>query len=144
MNRGCETDVSTGQVDTSRGPTDTPSVSNGAETASLGHNDSAGVYLSIGDVKCGVEVADGIGSHADASSGHGDVPSVETDANTTTSVLEIISTSRMKPKLPDLPSQGIRRAPDEPNGCGSHAEALSVHRDVHNAVNKTKTNENEA
>lgn len=67
----------------SREPTDALSVQNGAETAVAGHGDGASMHLGIGGVKHGVEGIDGSGSHADASSGHREVQSVETDANRT-------------------------------------------------------------
>ena len=73
---------------------------------------------------------DGVGSQSDASSGHWDVQSVETEAITPADATQIVRTPRKKLKLPDSPSRGTRPAPDEPNGFGNHADALSGHTDM--------------
>ena len=74
---------------------------------------------------------DGTGIHVDASSGHGDALSVETNALTTANEPQIVSIPRMKEKPPDLPMETTRGHPDEPNGCGNPADTLSVRTDTH-------------
>jgi len=77
----------------SREPTDMLSVQNGAETAVAGHGDGASMHLGIGSAKHGVEE---IESHADASSGHREVQSVETDAKRTANTPWKVSKHRKK------------------------------------------------
>ena len=84
--------------------TDAPSTSNGAETEVIGHGEGAGTYLAIGDVKHVIEVTDGIGSHADTSTGQGETLSVRTDAIIPANAPEDVRTPRKKEKPPDLPS----------------------------------------
>jgi len=84
----------------------------------------------------------GFGNHAEASSGHTDVPSVETDALTTVDEAEIVRTSRNESKMEDSPMETAKRTPDVPNGSGSHTDASSVHTDTHCVGNATETTEN--
>jgi len=42
-------------------------------------------------VKCGIDEADGIGSHVGTSTGYRDLPSVKTDAETTENKTETVS-----------------------------------------------------
>ena len=140
---GCRTDGSRSQADGPGGLTDAPSTSNGAETEVIGHGEGAGTYLAIGDTKRVIEVTDGVGSHADTSTGQGEALSIRTDAIIPANALEDVRTPRKKEKLPDLPSQSGRRAPDEPDGCGNHANALSVHTDAYTVETETETAVNE-
>ena len=71
---------------------------------SRGHKDDARTYLRAGDMKCVIEETDGIGSHMDVPSWHGDIQSVKTDAIIPANAQEIISIPRKQKKLPDLPS----------------------------------------
>ena len=75
-----ETDESRGQADGTTGETDASNASNKPEMAVVSHSEGAGTYLGARDTKHVIEVSDGIGSHADTSSGHGNVLSVETHA----------------------------------------------------------------
>ena len=63
-----------GEADVSRGQADVLSMSNHAETAVLGHRDSGGMYLGVGD------------------------------ANRPANAPDSIRTARKKEKSPDLPS----------------------------------------
>jgi len=139
---GRGTDVSNGQTDASRGLTDVLRTSNSARTAGISHGDSAGTYLDVRGAKRVVNATDGVGSHADASSGHWDVQSVETEAITPANATQIVSIPRKKTKPPDLPMETARWTPDAPNGCGSHADAPSVRTDASCVGNDAKTAEN--
>ena len=137
-----QADVSRGRADESKGWTDTLDVANGAETTGVSHGDGAGTYLSVRDAKRVVNATDGVGSQLDASSGHWDVPSVETDAITPENAPENVSIPRKREKPPDSPMETAKRTPDVPNGSGSHADASSVHTDTHCVGNETETTEN--
>lgn len=93
--------------------TDAPNMSNSTETAVMGHGDGA---------RCGVEVADGIESHEDASIGHIDAQTVETDADTTI--------------------EAARQRSDNSNAIRNPTDAPRVRTDVHNIANNTQTIEN--
>lgn len=56
---------------------------NRPETARISHRDEAGTYLGITDAKHIIYVTDGIGSPTDMSTGHGEIPSIKSDALTT-------------------------------------------------------------
>ena len=65
------------QVDTPKGPTDTPDVVNtNGKMAVAGHSDGVGTYLGAGSARCGVNEMNGVGSHVNASSMHADMQSV--------------------------------------------------------------------
>jgi len=198
---GNRADASSCQADASRVLTDVLRTLDSAGTAGISHGDGAGTYLDVGDTKRVVNATNGVGSRADASTGHGEVPcvgtdvnipanatqtvrtprkrlkppdlpsrsakrttdepnglgnradrwnvhtdvqSVDTDAVTTANATETVRTPRRKQKPPNSPEETARRRPDEPNGCGSHADASSVHTDTHCVENETETAENEA
>jgi len=84
------------QMDESNGQADAPNALNGAGTTQLGHGDNVGTYLVNGGVRCGVDRTGGVRSHMDASIGHGDVPSVETNTLMPTNVLRNVRTCRKK------------------------------------------------
>ena len=136
---GCQTGVSSSQVDRSRGQTEAPIMSNRAETADIRHGDDLGTYLGVGHTKHGDEVTDGIGSHAHTLTGHGDTPSVEMDALTPADTLQIISIPRKKNKPPDLPVEATRGHPDESNGLRDHTDTSSTWMDAHTIRNETRT-----
>jgi len=71
------------------------------------------------------------------------VPSVGTDAITAANAPEIVSIPQKREKPPDSPMETARRRPDEPNGCGSHADASSARTHAHCIGNKTETAGNE-
>jgi len=123
---GNRTEGSGGQADVSRGLTGTLDVPNGAGTAGMSDGEGAETYLGVRDAKRVVHATDGVGTHADTSSGYGDAPSVETDTLTTANATEIVSTPPRRKKPPDSPVSTIRRTPDEPNGCRNHADASSA------------------
>jgi len=125
-------------TDASRGWTDALNVLNHAETAGMSS------YEGAGDAKRVVDATNGVGSPADALTGHAEVPCVETDAITAENVTEIVSIPRKRAKPPDLPVETTRWTPDAPNGCGSHADASSVRRDAHCAGNGRETPAKEA
>jgi len=133
----------TGETDVSRGSTDMLGTSNSTGTAGISHGDGAGTYLDAGGAKRVIDATVGVGSHADASNGHTDVPSVQTNALTTANAKETVSTPRKRPKPPDSPSRSAKWTPDEPDGCGSHADASSVRTDAHCGGNETETAANE-
>lgn len=76
---------------------DTPNALNSAETASMSNGDGAYTYLGTGSARCSVEATDGSGSHADVSSGHRDMPSVEIGMDTAVNAPE--SAAREAAKL---------------------------------------------
>lgn len=64
--------------------TDAPSMANSAETAVMDHGDGTSTHLSAGGMKRGiVGKMDGVESHADASSRHSSMPSVDMNMNRT-------------------------------------------------------------
>ena len=121
---GCRTDESTGQTDMSN-------MSNNAGMAGMSDGEGAGTYLDARGVKRVVDMRDGIGSQSDVSSGHWDVPSIEMDVMTPVNVTETVSIPRKHAKPPDSPIGTTRRAPDELNSCGRHADASSGCTDAH-------------
>ena len=127
------------QVDVLRGWTDTPDASNNAETNVMDHGESVSTYLKVRDTKRVVVETDGIGSHADMPTRQMDTPRVETDANIAENTTENVRLPRKKDKPPNLPVEASRGHPDEPDGCGNHADALSAHMDSHCIGNETET-----
>jgi len=127
---GRGTDGSRGQADGRRGWTDTLGVPNKAETAGISRDEGAETYLGVRDTKRVVDATNGIGSHADASNGHTDVPSVDTDAIYTAYATQNVSIPRKRAKPPDSPISAAKRTPDEPNGCGDPTDTSSVRRDT--------------
>ena len=99
-----QADGSRSQADRSRAWTDTLNMSNSAETAVISHGESVSTYLGVRDAKCAVLETDGVGCHADASTGQTDASSVETDAVIPTNETEIVSTRQNSPKMPNLPT----------------------------------------
>jgi len=134
----------TGETDVSRGSMDMLGASNRAETAGISYGEGAGTYLGVRDAKRVVNATDGVRSRTDASSGHTVVPSVETDARTTANDSRTVRTRQNESKTPNSPMETTRRRPDEPNGCGSHADASSASTHAHCVGNKTETAGNEA
>ena len=60
---------------------DASNVSNRAEMACISSGDEVDTYLGAGDTKHVVNMTDGVGNQTNASSGHKDVSSIQTDAN---------------------------------------------------------------
>jgi len=136
-------DGSTGQVDESRDSTDTLDMSNSAATAVISDGEDAETYLDVRGAKRVIDATDGVTRHADATTGYGDAPSVETDALTTANATEIVSTPRKRKKPPDSLVEAAKCAPDEPNGCGDPTDTSSVCTDVPNVETHAKTPANE-
>jgi len=136
---GNQADASNGQTDESKGWTDALNASNHTETAGISCDEGAGAYLGARGAKRVIDATDGVGSQSDASSGHWDVPSVETDAITAANATETVSIPPKPKKPPDLPGKGARWAPDEPNGYGTRADTFSVRRDTYRVGNDTET-----
>ena len=147
---GSRTDMSSGQMDrlhgqadTSRGQTDAPSVSNGAETVEMSHNDTAGTYLGTGGAKRGVMEMNGVETHTDTLSGQTELPNVQMNANKPSEEPENVSIPPEKAKPPDLPVKTVKRTPDEPNGLGNQTDGSSMCTDVHSIGNERETAANE-
>ena len=115
----CETDVLKGQADVSRARTDASNVSDRAKTDVTGHGENASTYLSAGDARCSGDETDGVGSHTDVPSRHGDVLSVEMNAILPTNAPENVSIPRKRTKPPDLPVEVAICAPAESDGLGN-------------------------
>ena len=139
---GSQTDILSGRVDVSRGWADVLSMSNHAETAVLGHRDSGGTYLGIGDMKGDVKETDGVGSHTDTLNGSMDIPSIETDTNRPANAPDSVRTTQKKAKPPDLPSRSTKQHSDKPSSCGNQSDTLNVHADMHSIRNDMGTAEN--
>ena len=133
----CETDGARRQTDASR-------ASNRPEMAVVSHNEGAGTYLGAGGAKGDVEVTDGIEHHAHTSTGHGDVPGVETKAIIPANATQNVRIPRKKTKPPDLPVEAAICAPDKPDGCGNLPDTLSVHRDTRSVETGAETAAEEA
>ena len=127
---GSYTDMSTGHRDALSVETDAPNASNHAGTTGISHGDEPNTYLGAGGAKCGVDATDGIESHTDASSGHGDAQSVQTDAITTVNTPGIVSIHPIEPEMPNLPGEGARWTPDQPNGAGNLTDRSSAQTDA--------------
>ena len=139
----CKTDVLSNQVDASRGQTDTLEVLNNAEIDHMSHGKGLSMYLSIGDAKHVVLKTDGDGSHANTSSGRGNVLSIETHVIKPENETANIRLPRKKVKPPDIPIGPARAAPNEPDGHGNLADTLSVYTDAHSIGNESETSANE-
>ena len=140
---GSQMEVSKGLADGTGAQTDAPSTSNKPEMTGISKGEGAGTYLCARDAKHVIEVTDGIGSHTDVPSRHGDIPSIETYAIIPANVPENVRSSRKKAKPPDLPMETTRGYPDEPNGCRNHVDGSSVHVDVYSVGNERKRPANE-
>ena len=86
----------------------------------------------------------GFYSHADASSGHTDVPGIQTDALTPRNKSQIVRIPRKKAKPHDLPSRSAKQCSDEPNACGNLTDRSSAHMGSHSVKTNAKTPANKA
>ena len=134
-----QAEESHGDADVSRGWTDAQNALNRSETDRISNSKGAGMYLGVGDAKCAVHTTDGVGSHADMSSGPTDVPSVKTGARIPVNAMETVRTPQKRAKLPDSPMETAKRQPDEPNSCRSHVDGPSVRMGVESVGNDTET-----
>jgi len=96
----------------------------------MSDSEGAKTYPGVGGTKHTVDMTDGVGSYTDASSGHTDMPSIQTNTIMIANETEVVSIPRMKLKPPDSPTEAARMAPDEPNSLGNHADRSNVHTDV--------------
>ena len=120
-------DALEGWTDESRTRADAPNTLNGAEMAIMGYGDGAGTYLDAGDAKRNVNETDGIGSHADASTGHEDAHSVETDTLKPANAMEIVSTHQIESKPPDPLTMGAGGRANETDRSSHHPGTLNMH-----------------
>ena len=132
---GGQTEMSEGQTDMSRAQADAPNVSNTAETAGISRNDSAGMYLGLGDAKHTIDEMDGLGGHADRSNGQTDTPTVKTHAITPTDEVGNIRTCPNNSRTPNLPPGSARERAEYPNGLGNRADTTSGCTGVQSAAN---------
>jgi len=119
-------------------------MSNSAEMDGMSHGEGAGTYLGVRDAKYIVNTTDGIGSHADMSTEHGDVPRVNMDVAMTANEPETISIPQKQQKPPESSSQATRQTPNVPNTCRSHTDVLSMYMDMQSIAHQTEMARNEA
>ena len=132
-------DALSSQADESRGLVDVLGMLNSAETAGISCSEGAWTYLGARGANHIVNATNGIRCHVDMLTGPTDTPSIETDMISTRNAPEIISILRKQEKPPNSPSGATRRTPGDPNGCRSHADVSSIHRDMHSIGNDTET-----
>jgi len=130
-------------TDGSTGQTDTLNVSSRAGMTGISHCVNVGMYLGARDAKRAVDETDGLGGHADASSGHGNTQSVQTDVITTVNAPEIISTHPIEPKRPNSPVGDAKRSVDVADGLVSHTDTSSGHMDTPSVQTDALTPANE-
>ena len=138
---GSRADELSSQADGSTVQTD---ASNRPEMANMSCGNGPGTYLGAGGTKHSVKEMDGIGSHTDASSGCTDVPSIKTDTRIPANAMETVRTPQKQAKPPDSPMETAKWHPDEPNGCGSHANGPSVCTGMQSVGNDAETAAEEA
>ena len=83
---------------------DASSASNRPETVVVSHSNGAGTYLGIRDMKHAVLEMDGARIHTDTSTGHGDVPNVNTYAIKPTNEMGNVRTCRIRWKMENSPN----------------------------------------
>ena len=139
----CKTDVSKGQADLSRARTDALNVCDRAKMDVTGHRENASTYLSAGDARCSGDETDGIGSHTDVPSQHGDVLSIKMNAILPTNAPENISIPRKRMKPPDLPVEVTICTPAELDGLRNRMDTLTAHTDARSVETAMETAANE-
>ena len=132
-------DRSRGLADDLRGRADVPSVPNKPETANISHGEGAGTYLGPRDAKRGVRETDGVGSHANASTGHGDTPSVQTDTLMPANAPETIRPPQFESKRPNSPADAAMQRSNKPDGCRDRTDVSSMRTDAETAANNSRT-----
>ena len=138
----CKVDVLTGQVDVLRGWTETLSMSDSSEMASISHEDDLGSYLGTGGAKHSAEVTEGFGSYMDPLSARTGILSMGMDMNMTVNEAETISMRPVELKLPKLPTRGKSSHADEMDRSRNHPSMSSTCMDAYTIRNKTETTEN--
>jgi len=134
-----ETDGIGSHADASSGHRDALNALNNAGIGGISNGDEPTTYLGAGDAKRGVDATDGFGSRMDTSSGLTDVPSVQTDARTTTNAPQIVRTPRKRSKRPNSPVETEQRHSDHPNGLGNRADTSSSRTNVQSVGNDALT-----
>ena len=145
------TDGVEGQTDTSTGPMDVPSIyadaiitANATEIVSTPPKRQKPPNSPIGPAKRCPHEPNSCSGHTDTSSVHTDVHSIKTDALTTANMSETVSKRRNEPEMPNSPMETAKQHPDEPNGCGSHADGSSARTHMYCVGNDMQTATNEA
>ena len=92
-----------GLPDVLRGWTDTLDVLNRPVTAVVSHSDGTRTYLAIGDTRHVIHKVDGIRSHADASTGQMDTPSIKMNPTKPENETEIDSMRRIDSRTQNSP-----------------------------------------
>ena len=138
----CQVDVSTGYADVLRVWTDTLDVPSSTETASVSQGDDAETYLGIGDVKHAVFEMDGVRSHADTPTGHGEAPSVKSNTTKPVNVMEIVRTPQKKSKPPDSPIATAKQRSDSLNSIADHTDGSRECTDAQSVGNVMETTTN--
>ena len=100
----CDIEGLGGRADGSTGQMDASSASNRPETVVVSHSNGAGTYLGIMDMKHAVLETDGTRIHTDTSTGHGDVPNVNTYAIKPTNETGNVRTCRIRRKTENSPN----------------------------------------
>ena len=136
---GDQTDVSNGQTDLPTVQTDANKPANTPDSISTPRKREKPPDSPIGPAKRRPHEPNGCSGHTDGSTARTDVQSVGNDAETTVNATEIVSTPRKKTKPPNSPISAAKWYPDEPNGCGSRADGLSVRTGVQSVGNATET-----
>jgi len=103
---------------------------NAIKIVSTRPNDPKWPNSPVGDTKHGVDLADGLTSHTDTSTGHEGAHSVKTDALKPANATQIVRTRQIHPKPPDSPNEATWQRSDEPNASRHHSDALSGHMDA--------------
>jgi len=132
-----QADESEGRTDKSRARADASTTPNEAKMVFVSHRTGAGTYLSTGDAKRTVDETDGIGSHADASSGHRDALSVETDAPNVSNHTGTTGISHGDKPNTYLGAGGVKRGVDATDGIESHTDASTGQEDAHSVETNT-------
>jgi len=132
-----ETDGLGGHADASNGQTDAPSVqtdalmpANAPEIVSTNQTESEAPNPPSGDAKRGVDLADGLTSHTDTSTGHENAHSVKTDALKPANATQIVRTRPNDSKSQNSPVETAWQCSDEPNACRHHSDVSSVQTDA--------------
>ena len=141
---GSQMEMLEGQTEMSRAQTDAPNTSNRPETAGMSNGKGAETYLGAGDAKRVMCEMDGLGSHADMSDGHLDIPSIETNALIPIIAPETVSTCPTEVKLPDIPDSTANWTLNESDGPRGHADRSSACTHAYSVAYNVETARDEA
>ena len=144
-----ETDGSRNHLSTSSTRTDTCTIGNEMETTT---NAQEIVSMCLIESKlpnpltrsanaC-ANKSNGCGNPVETSTGYREVPSVETDRETTANVTETVRIPQIEPKMQNLPAGAERRCTGVADGFRSHADTLTTRKDTHTTANDAGTAEN--